>query len=156
MNTLYALFANKKERDAMLAFLRGFDWSTLATSEEATSPLTLNTGEDMGLGARLGGRALGFQGNDFPQWVWAAVAWMASRSSYRVHQWAVIIHNDDEIPVLAAAQFKHSIPEVCFVDDNGHLVYWKERDLPRGPDPQTQMQFLQDLSVGWGRQRSKR
>lgn len=146
MHTIFVRFANKKERDHMLAFVQAFDWSGLYTSEQTTcTPLV--DGEQLGFAPAKGRTIIGAKGTDFPQWAWAVCAWMAQKSSQRVNDWAVVHHDEEEIPVVVGN--KSCGNDVLVVDKNYRLLAWRDNVLPQGPDHVRQMDFIDALNAAW-------
>lgn len=146
MHTIFIRFPNKKERDHMWTFLQSFDWDTLTATEEGEHD-AWKTGELLGLSPRAGSTIIGLRSNDPPQWAWAVAAWMANRSTYRIHQWGVIHHDDEEIPVILSAQ--HHGNDVLVLDNDRKLLAWRDRELPRGPDHVQQKDFIDTLNSVW-------
>lgn len=150
MHQLYAIFSNKKERDAMWTFLQDVDWERIRSTEtsDVQGPLM---GEDMGFKPAKGRNVIGFLSTDHPQWVWAVGAWMALRSTQRVNDWAVLKHDVEEIVVMPQ---DHAETEkgVLVVDQDGLLKLWRDKELPQGPDHVRQQEFVQQLNEQWNAQ----
>ena len=145
MHRIYARFGSKKERDFMRDFLGQQDFSLWQHSE--AGDFVLQTGEQMGLSPRAGGLILGFEGDTLPQKTWALMAWVALRSSIRENDWAVIQMDEEEIPVVVGD--KSTDEDALFVNEEGVLNSWIERDLPQGPNPSLQQKFIKNLSHKW-------
>ena len=146
MHTIFIRFTNKKERDHMWTFLQSFNWDKLTATETGEAGGWL-TGEQLGLAPRAGSTVIGLRSIDPPQWTWAVAAWMANRSTYRVHQWGVVHHDDEEIPVVLSA--KHHGNDILVLDNERKLLAWRDRELPRGPDHVQQKDFIDLLNKVW-------
>lgn len=146
MHTIFIRFATKKEREHMWTFLQSFDWSTLIATEQGEQG-EWKTGEQLGMAPRAGSTVIGIRSADPSQWMWAVAAWMANRSSYRVHQWGVVHHDDEEIPVVLSTQ--HQGNDILVLDNERKLLAWRDRELPRGPDHVQQKDFIDILNNVW-------
>ena len=152
MHRIYASFASKKERDFMWDFLDTQDFSLFDHSE--AGEFVLKKGEDMGFAPRAGGLILGFECKTLPQKMWALLAWVSLRSSVRINGWAAIRMNDEEIPVLISDRIHDE--DALFVNEDGLLNSWIERELPIGPNPLVQQKFLLALSRRWDEHTKKK
>lgn len=147
MNTIFVRFISRKERDAMFSFLQSFDWNTIKhTEENPTTKLWMN-GEDLGFPVSQGRKIIGIKTKEEPQWVWAVAAWLAQRSQYRIHNWGVVHHNDEEIPVVSSS--KRLGNDVLVLDNEYKLLDWRDKDLPVGPDCTQQQHFIDQLNTVW-------
>lgn len=146
MHTIFIRFANKKEREHMWAFLQSFDWSTLIATEQGEQS-EWKTGEQLGMAPRAGSTVIGIRSAEPPQWMWAVAAWMANRSSHRIHQWGVVHHDEEEIPVVLSS--KHQGNDILVLDNERKLLAWRDRDLPKGPDHIQQQGFIDVLNNVW-------
>ena len=151
MHILYAQFANKKERDQMWSFLSDIDLSLWQHSEDGT--VVLQKGEDLGFATRIGGGLIGIHSEKMPQKAWALMAWIAKRSSVVVENWSVLRLDDEEIPVVVSEDLHDK--DILFVNEDGILNSWIERDMPLGPSHQIQRQFLVALSRRYDEKKKK-
>ena len=143
MHKLYAQFGSKKERDQIWAFLTLQDFSLWHHSEWGVCALL--QGEQMGFPARKGGTIIGFSEESLPQKTWALITWLASKSSVQTNDWHAVHFDDEEIPVVVSDRIHDQ--DVLFVNSDGILNSWIDRDVPLGPQHDVQRKFMQTLNA---------
>ncbi len=150
MNTIFVVFENKKERDHMFSFLTKQEWMDLAKTEpDDSSCITPLMGEDLNLSKSLGKKTIGFYVQNIPQRTWAICAWMAIKSNYKVHNWSVVLYNDEEIPVIVRKDAQLHDKDIIVVSELGFLRSWRGRGQENGPDYESQQEFLLDMESEW-------
>jgi len=141
MYKLYAKFGSKKERDLVWQFLTLQDFSLWHHSEWGVC--ALKQGEHMEFSPRQGAQIIGFHEEALPQKTWALIAWLATKSSVLHETWHIVHFDDEEIPVQISNLIHDQ--DVLFVNEDGILNSWIDRDVPLGPQHDVQKKFMQTL-----------